>query len=1035
MTPIVRRSFAALLTLATGSAFLVLQVASPAAAAAHVVQATFYASPTGSGSTCSSADPCSLEGARDKVRTVNQNMTGDIVVKLKDGTYTLGSTFQLTESASIHDSGTNGFDVIYTRDTGANPILSGGESVTGFTLYDAGKNIYKATVSAGLDTRQLYVDGVRATRARSAGNPGFPATSTGYTIPTSGFYSTMASWGNRGNIEVAATFSWKRARYSVASISGTAMTMDAAGWNDAATQPAYAPRNMAWIENAYELLDSAGEWYLDRSTNALYYIPRPGESMTTSQFVVGKTVRLLDGSGTGATPLHNVQFDGITFAHDSWVEPNTELGYPDFQGGAVHRGAGTWDQNNYLTPAGVNFSSVRNIVIENSTFQHMANAALGFGAGSVDNVIDHNTFTDISGNGINLGGITVADHHGTDPSAIVRNNVISNNTLTTVGAEYFDNPAIFVGYTQGTDVRHNTMHNLPYTGISMGWGWGYVDALGTSVARGNVVRGNLIYDIMKSVPDGGAIYTLGSQPGSSVVDNYAYADHNVFGYLYRDNGSSGFHDTNNVISDQDAGTNIWYRTNTGSGGYWNAHHNNADGNYFSSTMTDAETGGSNVESGNFPVVSYAWPPAAQTVIANAGVDGADITPVTVGDLPLSQGKTATASSTYSATYSADKAVDGDAASRWAQGSGLPDPSWLKVDLGDSYQLSRVETSAYLPSGLGLKYKIEYSTDNSTWSMYADKTAAFSVPGTDTNAGSVVARYVRITLTGTQGQGGSLYEFKVYGTPLPPLSQGKPATASSTYSATYSADKAVDGDMASRWAQGSGLPDPSWLKVDLGASYQLSRVETAAYLPSGLGLKYKIEHSTDDSTWSIYADKTAAYSVPGTDTNAGNVVARYVRITLTATQGQGGSLYEFKVYGSPAAPQPSLLSQGKVATASSTYSAAYSAGKAVDGDGASRWAQGAGLPDPAWLQVDLGAAYQISRTESSANLWLGLGVKYKIEYSTDGSTWSMYADKTGAYSVPGTDTNAGNVVARYVRFTFTATQAQGGSLWEFKVYGP
>src|SRR4051794_10261612 len=75
------------------------------------VQATFYVSPTGSGTTCSLTAPCSLQGGIDKVRTVNGNMTGDIVVNLLDGTYALTSELQFREDSTTLDSGTNGFNV------------------------------------------------------------------------------------------------------------------------------------------------------------------------------------------------------------------------------------------------------------------------------------------------------------------------------------------------------------------------------------------------------------------------------------------------------------------------------------------------------------------------------------------------------------------------------------------------------------------------------------------------------------------------------------------------------------------------------------------------------------------------------------------------------------------------------------------------------------------------------------------------------------------------------------------------------------
>jgi hypothetical protein len=873
----------------------VLVTASPATAADHVVQTTYYASPAGSGSTCSSASPCSLTGARDKVRTVNTNMTGDIVVLLKGGTYPIASTFTLTESATIHDSGTNGFDIIYRNAPGETPVLSGGETITGFTVHDAAKNIHRAPVSASLETRQLYVGGQRAIRARSTGNPAFTLTSTGYTVPSSGVYSGMAGWGAVSDIEVVTTMSWKQARYSVGSITGTAMTMDAAGWNDGNTQPSTASRSMAWIENAYELLDTEGEWYLDRGANWMYYIPRAGENLATAPVVAGRTEGLVAVSGSAATPIHNVSFDGLTFAHDSWTLPNTAAGYPDFQGGAVYRGSGDWWNNSTMTPAGVTFTVARDVTVKNNTFTHMANAALAFGAGSQRNTIDRNTFTDISGNGINVGGIDIADHHPTNPQLITRDNTVSRNTITKVGVEYGDNLGIFLGYTRGSDVRNNVLHDLPYSAISMGWGWGYIDTLGAPVAGNNVVRGNLVYDFMKERQDGGAIYTLGSQLGSQIVDNYTYGAQHIFGGLYLDNGSAGITVKNNVVSNEAASSNQWALVNTSAGGYWNPHDTLVTQNFFRAGMVASPGGGSNVVTANTSV-SGAWPATAQAVIDNAGVSGVAVTAVVPGEPALSTGKPATASSTFSATYDAGKAVDGDPSTRWAQGSGLPDPSWLRVDLGAQYQLSSTTTVPYLHTGKALKYKIEYSVDGSTWSTFVDRTATWTVPGTDAPSSAATGRHVRITLTGTQGQGGSINEFKVYGTPVPPLSQGKTATASSIYSGSYDASKAVDGSAATRWAQGSDLPDPSWLQVDLGSAQSIGRTETLAYLPSASGVKYKIEYSTNGTTWSMFADRTAAFVTPGTDTVPTAVTARYVRITLTGTQGQGGSLYEFKVYG-------------------------------------------------------------------------------------------------------------------------------------------
>src|SRR5207244_386716 len=108
------------------------------------------ASPNGSGSLCTQAAPCSLTGAQNQVRTVNAGMTSDIVVNLRGGTYTLSAPFQLTENGSTHDSGMNGHNIIYQAYPGETPLLSGGQTITGWSLYDSSKNIYRALVGTSL---------------------------------------------------------------------------------------------------------------------------------------------------------------------------------------------------------------------------------------------------------------------------------------------------------------------------------------------------------------------------------------------------------------------------------------------------------------------------------------------------------------------------------------------------------------------------------------------------------------------------------------------------------------------------------------------------------------------------------------------------------------------------------------------------------------------------------------------------------------------------------------------------------------------
>lgn len=126
-----------------------------------------------------------------------------------------------------------------------------------------------------------------------------------------------------------------------------------------------------------------------------------------------------------------------------------------------------------------------------------------------------------------------------------------------------------------------------------------------------------------------------------------------------------------------------------------------------------------------------------------------------------------------------------------------------------------------------------------------------------------------------------------------LSQGKPATASSTEGAGYAADNAVDGDQNTRWA--SSWHDDQWLQIDLGSSQAISQVVLqweAAYASA-----FEIQLSDDGATgWhDIYATTAGT---GGTQTLSVTGTGRYVRIHgVKRATGYGFSLWEFQVYGS------------------------------------------------------------------------------------------------------------------------------------------
>ncbi|HEU5427099.1 MAG TPA: RICIN domain-containing protein [Actinocrinis sp.] len=297
-----------------------------AAGASAAAQATLYVSPGGSGTACSSSAPCSLSQAKSTVESLVGSMSGDIVVYLAGGTYRLSSTFQL----GPQDSGQNGHSVSWEAAAGQSPVISGGTQVTGWSQYNAGRNIWRASVPAGTQSRQLWVNGVEATRARSAMNPG------GFSLSGSSFTtadSSYQAWANVAQTEIVTDNDWKEMRCPLSSITrtgsgGSSLNVNPTCFNANSTSVGF-PFNgnslptmnaVTWIENNLALLTQPGQWYLDSGAGYLYYLPLQGQDMSSADVELPVVQELVALSGTPGhlTPINDTA-SAITYTGSGWT--------------------------------------------------------------------------------------------------------------------------------------------------------------------------------------------------------------------------------------------------------------------------------------------------------------------------------------------------------------------------------------------------------------------------------------------------------------------------------------------------------------------------------------------------------------------------------------------------------------------------------------------------------------------------------------------------------------------------------------------
>ena len=730
--------------------------ADPASAAAPTV--SYYVSPSGSGQACTTSAPCALTAAQQLVRSVTGTAQGDIAVVLAGGTYRLADT--LSFDAAAGDGATSGHTVTYQAAPGADPVLSGGEQVTGWT--QGANGVWQATVPAGTDTRQLYVNGVRAERAAGAVPTGLTRTATGYTAAS----TVLDSWPNISDVEFVYNVAWTQMRCDIASVSGTTITMDQPCFDNSTKKPYGVNADLpSSVENAKALLTQPGQWYLDRSSDTVYYAPREGQSMSTADVEIPRLQTLVSGTGTEQQPLRGLALSGISFAYGGWTAPDNSDGFSEVQANMRLTGQNAWQNQGTctrysttspgtcpygawtMTPGNVVFDHTTGLSITGGTFEHLGAAGLQLGQDVNGSTVQGDVFTDISGNGLEIGNGTDADP--TDLALLPANNTIADNWVHNIAVEYTGGVGIFQGYTRSDTIEHNQINDVPYSGISSNWGWGH----NPTATKGNQILDNLVFDQMQQRSDGGGIYVLGIE-GDSLADGLLISGNVVRNTNSADGGHAIYTDGGSEYITMTG--NAMFANNTPSMGGCDEQGGTPyggfsfTGNYVENTTPDWPCGApANATISNTQVSSDGTGVPA-SLIANAGLEpqyaslaqapaGQAATNLALGKPVQAQfldGSTAALQSYSQLSYATDANP-----STYVQASGQF--RWqLVVDLQTQQSLGQV-TVTMPQAHFATAFHVDASTNGSTWTTV----------GTVTDSGwgtipvlfpsTVTARYLRV----------------------------------------------------------------------------------------------------------------------------------------------------------------------------------------------------------------------------------------------------------------------------------------------------
>ena len=465
------------------------------------------------------------------------------VLRLQSGVHALTEPLVLTPE----DSG-----LTIEAAPGATPVISGGRRIRGWRAAQLnGVSVWAVDLPEVREGkwffRELWVDGKRATRARHPNRGTFAVVGTPDTTKSWQDGHTRFTF-REGDVpagpfpfgaETMVMCKWVESRLPIAAVDAEKRIISFSR----ISQWALAAGDPYWLEGDPRWLDAPGEWHLDRAAGTLYYQPMPGQVMEKIEAFAPLLTHLIELRGVPQKDqfIENLTFRGVTFAHAEWIKPDpTPATTQPISGGFAQAADGVG--------GAVRGEGLKRVTFDGCTFANLGTYGLDLGRATQNSRVTRCTFRDLGAGGIRLG--TTAIHP--DKREQTFGNEITDNDIGDGGHVYPSAVGVWLGQAGENRIAHNHVHDFWYTGISLGWTWGYE----TSLNVGNVVERNHIHHIGQPsgqdapiLQDMGAIYTIGARKPTIFRGNHIHdVNGRTFAWgVYLDEGASDVTVEDNLV--------------------------------------------------------------------------------------------------------------------------------------------------------------------------------------------------------------------------------------------------------------------------------------------------------------------------------------------------------------------------------------------------------------------------------------------------------------------------------------------------------